>query len=1808
MNSPVPLTEMLLPQRIIEQKTANEIEVYCSGRGKSSIHQSARNLSLNVSDDYGNRFLVELIQNAHDAHPNGTQDGQISIVFAPDECDFGCLYVANRGNGFAEQNFRALTNIALSSKPVNESIGNKGLGFRSVLQICQWPEIYSVSEKGANGEFDGYCFRFADRSDLAAMIGEPDAEALADEILQTMPCWYLPVYAADRPGRVMQFAEERYASVVRMPLDSDKARELVLEQFDALLEREHPLHLFLERITCIRLEREPGKVETLQRQVTERWDLGPRLTAQRVTVGKDDYLLAAYDPDQNIFRKRLESSIERKEVPESWRNWQGSAQIGIAVRLGNSVESGLMYCFLPLGEEGKAPFAGYINANFYTKMDRRAVNDGIGLNRYFIEIAAKLSCILIDFVIKKNFAEAPGAVVDLLCWSHPYSAVVKETLGGAGNALLSRPLLPTRQRQGGTRWSSATAALIWETSDESCFSAAAVSRIADAPILAESLSDVQRASLLKFFSSEGVNFRPNAATLASWVEGISEDLLGANATMERWAGFYDEIAHYFKSDGSALFGKRFLLSVNRELIASELSGSSTRRRRAADVYFAPVMAGDSEPPDTSGNNQLPLDELPSELQKGFALLHREIPWLNERGGYRPGRSFFLAEKLVREYDTSDVIRTLAGVTQSDVPLRIKEQALRWAFRFWSSGRSLAEKETRAAGLFVPTRGGWRSAESSMFGSGWATCTNAKRLETFVKSASSLSPELSAQLDCFLPSFADWVGKTGGEENWVRFLTAAGVRDHLQPVSSARIVRDAPPASLAYVLSHAVTELSEESRTIWNRALASRASKTQFSTRPYRSELTPWRMPGLSELGRLSDEVRKEYAIQLIKAIAGLQDSHLRFRIYRPGNPASGPVPQSWPTPLFTLMNETPWMPVVRGSTGLRFVRPRESWYFNAEDEAPPRFMELIAPTVSKFIDEAASERLRTQVGLRTLNDPRDVIPALSAYSEVARAGLNEPRDVRRFRELFDQIWSQVAPLDEGIETESIPVLVGDRIEAFQVEQGDGSSNDPITRLGYFIDTVDAAKQQLVSELRLPAFVFGQSVDEDTWAWLEGLAPGRFVRLSAERLDVMVDGIDFDHTVSSPLLSEIFGPWIVDFIVCVAEHKGGAFFQATQSVLGKVRHSAMNLRVHTGKRIQISMSGAVRDLPSAAHSAVVLWPPEGAVLIAQTAGVPLDMPTLSTFAGQLAVALGYPVLGSALDAALLRLSSQVPDYEFEPPTDDDIAAVLGIPVASVDQTRLYVRADLTAHLTVAALLAAVLGETEALEQLLALAAEDQPPEDAVHSRLLSIAQRLGTEVPTLLERLGRAFDPKELMEEFGLPLSDMNRAIRDHFPRFQPISHEMSHRRALKAYLTNNSAQYVEVLRAAYLSKFDAGESLKEYAKLRDELPDLEPDAAWFETYDDLPDSLLHEHVAAWLERAQVPQAPGGADLASLAECRQLNGKRLRDFWQRFGKVLAAWVRHGGQAVTPTLRNVWLDPNSTVAEYAARAHKDGWLDFRPLDDSAICRQLTLCGVWPADKPLSTELADWGISEDTVRESAEQIETEREIARQKRLKLNVNGAELSATKDNYMELVAAITEHFGEASGLADTSAANQKLAEAETPRPGGPGGGSATGSGNKRGPRSPDTGLSDDQRQAVGLIGELYAKEWIRRLYREKHGLELDDACWVSGYSNTVLGTDSGNDQLGYDLIVRLKSVTHYYEVKASIGNSHVFEMGPTEIASAHKYRADKDHRYRVLYVSNATDHAQMRITLLPNPFSKEGLRTLRAIGRGSVTYEFQYEN
>lgn len=103
------------------------------------------NVAAQVTADYHGRFLIELLQNASD-QAVGIKDASVLIVWTRE-----LVAIANQGAPFSSQGLEAITSIALSPKKPDESIGNKGIGFKSVFEITRAPEIYSevIGDVGA---------------------------------------------------------------------------------------------------------------------------------------------------------------------------------------------------------------------------------------------------------------------------------------------------------------------------------------------------------------------------------------------------------------------------------------------------------------------------------------------------------------------------------------------------------------------------------------------------------------------------------------------------------------------------------------------------------------------------------------------------------------------------------------------------------------------------------------------------------------------------------------------------------------------------------------------------------------------------------------------------------------------------------------------------------------------------------------------------------------------------------------------------------------------------------------------------------------------------------------------------------------------------------------------------------------------------------------------------------------------------------------------------------------------------------------------------------------------------------------------------------------------------------------------------------------------------------------------------------------------------------------------------------------------------------------------------------------------------
>ncbi|MHB1170817.1 MAG: sacsin N-terminal ATP-binding-like domain-containing protein, partial [Longimicrobiales bacterium] len=94
----------------------------------------------NISDAYRGRQLLELIQNADDAGDGFAEERRLLVRLTD-----GLLIVANSGHPFSEDGIQSLIVSDVSPKKLSRSrfIGNKGLGFRSVLTWSRAPAVFS---------------------------------------------------------------------------------------------------------------------------------------------------------------------------------------------------------------------------------------------------------------------------------------------------------------------------------------------------------------------------------------------------------------------------------------------------------------------------------------------------------------------------------------------------------------------------------------------------------------------------------------------------------------------------------------------------------------------------------------------------------------------------------------------------------------------------------------------------------------------------------------------------------------------------------------------------------------------------------------------------------------------------------------------------------------------------------------------------------------------------------------------------------------------------------------------------------------------------------------------------------------------------------------------------------------------------------------------------------------------------------------------------------------------------------------------------------------------------------------------------------------------------------------------------------------------------------------------------------------------------------------------------------------------------------------------------------------------------------
>ena len=366
----------------------------------TSNYKSLHNLTEQVEHQYHGRFLIELLQNAHDALSDQQaqdQESRIEIVLDPNDGEHGVLYVANDGKPFTESNFRSLSQLGQSDKDPQESIGNKGIGFRSILEITTSPEIYSRSS-ASSSTFDGYCFSFCPtviekfkqpiirlyegEDHVPSPLGE--GIPLVDwghEILQKLrksiapkaPTWlpqelkYLSPYLLPFPisvppdnPTIQDFQKRGFVTAIRLPFKNAHSRELAKKKLEAL---EANTILFLNRAGSLLLDSgvERRKLDRRQSRRLPGTHNGHDIVIQDSTETEPRFYWIwnksiKSDEASDEFRNSL------LELPGKWPELKETV-ISFAVRLGDAPEKGVFSIFLPT--ELPTGCATHISAPFF---------------------------------------------------------------------------------------------------------------------------------------------------------------------------------------------------------------------------------------------------------------------------------------------------------------------------------------------------------------------------------------------------------------------------------------------------------------------------------------------------------------------------------------------------------------------------------------------------------------------------------------------------------------------------------------------------------------------------------------------------------------------------------------------------------------------------------------------------------------------------------------------------------------------------------------------------------------------------------------------------------------------------------------------------------------------------------------------------------------------------------------------------------------------------------------------------------------------------------------------------------------------------------------------------------------------------------------------------------------------------------------------------------------------------------------------------------------------------------------------------
>ncbi|MET4317938.1 hypothetical protein [Bradyrhizobium sp. RT5a] len=1829
------LSESAVQDRQIAETTASKIRsfLYELAEGTSN-YRSLHSLTEQVEHQYHGRFIVELIQNAHDALPalrhNPGTPARIEVVLKEDD-QFGTLYVANDGSPFSPSNFNSLSQLGQSDKDPQVSIGNKGIGFRSVLEIASAPRIHSRSRVGSP-HFDGYRFTFSP-SDVQNLIDpifelwggvdnaastfgkgplvdwevgllkkfrdKVSASARAERLsprewlereLSYLSPYLLP-FPLDRQddnATILDFESRGFSTLICLPLKNASALLLARTKIDELADS---ALLFLERASSVRL------------------DSG---THRRELSREDDPLLATETNGREITITNKEASVEQrywiwtrdiilrkqdeyvrdavKQLPGKWPQLE-EATVSIGVKLDGAPQPGILSIFLPtlLG----TGCATHINAPFFgdmsrTNIDFGADNDGTETsgagqryNRFLLLEAARLAISIVQGELAGQKSDAARAVIDLLApWPTDH-----------GSAQLWQQLINAAANEVGVDLDTAE----WFLSDQGWVALNQVSllpRRESASTLASEMLrkhaafpthirelESRRALIEALSNGRGIDPFPIPDDLASTVESIANEL--HSLPEADWNGFWSDAGDLFNNDCGILIGKRVLLGNDGQLHAGGAGDCA--------VFFIPRQ-GSAYDEEVDSENDIKV--VPLSLKPFVAFLSDRIRIYEEKDGrlhQTRVRKLLFDSKLVSTFRREDILKDVLALRTPQLPVSLTDpeaalcqDILLWGLRLMvplvERGKAEASIE-QLRNLPAPCLGGWYPLGQTVFGPGWRD-TLGDMVESYLRPVRSAETRQMLRRLLLPPRDERWPLDVTGH---LGFFRRAGVFDGLKLTAIEPHSWGSSFQSNKHDFQLPVNSPQGLLDSDWQeyRAFASGKARPSYNFGNYRVQRIYW-IPGLERYNEFSEKTRRALMDVIFGSALRWDKGWETLSITRvQGNFDSIELP----SPLVHRLSNLPWLGLANGAS-IDWCRPRERWHVPALELSRGRRWQFshLRPLPGELAIRLDKDRELASL-LHRLGTPLFDPETKSGSTQLLNALVEavEREEVPNWDVFLGQVRSAWRGFDPNLGTTFPGKLLVQHAGSKLTVETPNKENA--------IYLPDSAKNFLAALKHFELPVVAIETDEArrlanrfTRAFPQGL-----ILASSLQTVHLADDEPWNKTSEERLRDDPDLEWLIPVLLTIVASYGPQSQGTASRSFRRHLDTLRNARVSVVAKLETSLSHQ-GTLISSPLSVPALWLNSSNTLLMRDS-VKSDIASLSE-------ALSDLLEREDLDVPIkLVLSNAGP----RPENTDVLRALeqLKLSEEQYREAREHWRGDLGPIIERLVPLLTIVSPDADTGRLVELDTDEAVAEflDLLqHPHIDGAALiRMARESTSMFDFGYKTFD------KFGelFQLSEWNAALSlCEYPLLKNANAEATFKmhlstaaQTLRSFIATLQSRKPEI--GTFKSLWDRIEGLTCPPHFETDFWDISFNRAmsvaipifdqWHATPEELAsvrDAWSAENLANRLTGAGVDV---GLDPIQLARD---NRDKLRQALVRLQAIGLAWALANGSS-NPELWegrvDRYLESLASPIETLAFTHRWGESDIMlllrrlPVDNSSAA--LWACvEVASSIDDLIKRLA---LSEELLLSANAKLVTMREAARQRKRLVQVCGKEFDGSEDN----LGGLWEHIR--SGLPD--AAMGQLSAVDLTHPSALEKSSPPAKRKsweqKPANKTKHVYLSKSMENLIGLTGEIHAYRMLQTVYGSS---VVSASSWISENSLSVYPDNKVSDSRGCDFEIVVLDRTFYIEVKSTEGDGDSFKMGSSEIRLAlelAKRRRRAKETFLIMHISNVlTPTPSFR--LLPNPYDE----------------------